>query len=77
MAIVDCSDMFRLLQSKHHQDVYSILKKDIISIYMSGTQPDDGYIGMAETCNCSVQLLHSSCALTSHILLLCVLETQR
>ena len=44
---------------------------------MSGTQLDDGYFGVAETYNCSVQLLHSSCALTGYIILIGVLETVR
>ena len=44
---------------------------------MSGTYLEDGYFGVAETYNCSVWLLQSSFLLTSHILLICVLETQR
>jgi hypothetical protein len=54
--------------------IYTTFKK--WKLFLSGTHHDNGYFGVAETYNCSVQLLHSSCALTSHILLLCVLETQ-
>ena len=35
---------------------------------MSGTHLDDGYFGIAETYSWTVQFLHSSCALTSHVL---------
>ena len=29
-----------------------------ISLYTSGIQPDDDYLGLTETCRCSLQLLH-------------------
>jgi len=37
VAIVDCSCIFRLLQSKHNQDLNSIWKGNMISIYIPGT----------------------------------------
>jgi hypothetical protein len=32
--------------------------------YTYGIQPDEGYFVVAETCGCSLQLLHRGCALT-------------
>jgi len=36
VAVVDCSCMFRLLQSNHHQTVYQKCKKGIIVHVVSG-----------------------------------------
>jgi hypothetical protein len=64
VAIVDCSYMFRLLESNHHQDVYQTYKKEIIlhidhrrDLYTSGVLPDDGYFGVAATSSFNPQLL--------------------
>jgi len=62
-AVVDCSCMFRLSQSNHHQGKYLLL-------CTSSTWPDDGYFVVAKTCNCRLQLLYQSRVLTDYILLL-------
>jgi len=60
VAIVDCSYMFRLLESNHHQTY----KKEIIlyvdhrrDLYTSSVLADDGYFGVAATCSFNPQLL--------------------
>ena len=51
VATADCSYMFQLLQSTHHQvaSKHTQHKARIL-------QPDDGYCGVTKTCTCSLQL---------------------
>jgi hypothetical protein len=39
--------------------------------YTSGMQPDDGHLGVAETCICNPQMPRYICAVTDYTLLLC------
>ena len=54
VVVVGCSyNLFWLLQSNHPLTI-----RKVISFYISGMQPDDGYPEVTEIRSCSLQLLH-------------------